>query len=390
MRRFPPVPVIVAALALVLAVVASALFANSCGDRSGAGSSDGVSGSDRISFAAVGDVISSGYALEVADAAVGKKGDDTYDFKPFYSELKPFLQQYDLRFVNEECVADPTIPVSEYPAFNAPSSFVDALADASFNIVNFNSNHSWDFDAEGIEHTRGVLASHPEFTVIGSYESSADREQVRVIERNGSKIAFLSYCYGMNDYDSTRKVPNDYYTCLFDKSTMETEIARAKEVADAVVVYMHWGTEYESQPDAKQLEYARFLADQGVDLVIGSHTHGLQPIRYVEGSSGNKVPVVFGLSDFVSGWTITDTIFSGVFTCDFVWNDGKLGPENLQFYPAIEFQAKKNGPVYVRLLKDMTDADFKANLRTEDVEDDKAHLKEYLANLEMEIPIVWE
>ena len=346
--------------------------------------------SDRITFAAVGDIIGSQWALDLADARAGAMGDESYDFKTFFKDVSLFLRDYDLQFVNLENVVDPSRPIEAYPSFNSPESLVDALADAPFNIVNFNSNHSWDYGAEGIENTRKVLAKHPEFVMVGSYQSQADRNAIRVVERNGAKIAFLSYSYGYNGYDDLAQLPNSYYAAPFNKTTMQSEIAHAKSVADAVVVYVHWGTEYQMDIDEQQKEYAQFLADQGVDLVIGSHAHIMQPINYVKASDGTSVPVAYGLSDFVSGWTLTKSIISGIFTCDFVWNGDKLTVDNLQYYPAIEWQGTENGPVSVCLLKDLTNTEIAKNLRTEDVDDDLKYLRTYINDLGMEVPVVWD
>lgn len=346
--------------------------------------------SDRITFAAVGDIIGSQWALDLADARAGAMGDGSYDFSTFFKDVNLFLRDFDLQFVNLENVVDPSQPIEAYPSFNSPESLVDALAGAPFNIVNFNSNHSWDYGAEGINHTREVLAKHPDFVVVGSYQSQADRNAIRIVERNGAKIAFLSYSYGYNGYDDLSQLPNSYYAAPFNKTTMQSEIAHAKSVADAVVVYVHWGTEYQMDIDEQQKEYAKFLADQGVDLIIGSHAHIMQPISYVKANDGASVPVVYGLSDFVSGWTLTKSIISGIFTCDFVWNGDKLTVDNLQYYPAIEWQGTENGPVSVRLLKDMTNTEIAKNLRTEDVDDDLKYLRTYINELVMEVPVVWD
>ena len=113
----------------------------------------------------------------------------------------------------------------------------------------------------------------------------------------------------------------------------------------------------------------------------------MQPIRYVTGASGKRVPVVYGLSDFITGWTLTDTILSGMFTCDFVWHDDKLEVENCAYLPAIEWS--DGGDTYVRFLKDMTTAEIDANTRTSDVGNDSEYLHNFIDALGMEVPVVW-
>ena len=349
------------------------------------------SSSDRITFSAVGDVFATEMNFPIIDAYSGETGDGRYDFGPYYQAVASELSGRDIAFVNQETPCAGTEnghEYSGYPVFNTPDSSIDAIADTGFDVVNFNSNHSWDMDEYGIDRTQDLFAKHNQVMLIGSFPTDEERDRVQLVERNGATIAFLSYSYGDNHYGSDAgDFPNEHDTCQFDKERMTEEIERAKRVADAVVVYMHWGTEYSTQPDDQQLDYAQFLADLDVDLVIGSHAHILQPVKMFTSSSGKQVPVVFGLSDFITGWTITDTILSGAFTCDFVWHDGKLAVQNCQFSPAIEWS--DGGDTYVRFLKDMTEQEIDANTRTPDIGDDNAYLHAFLSDLGMDVPIDW-
>ena len=345
----------------------------------------------KVSFAAVGDVFATNMNLHIADAYSGSTGDSQYDFKPYYRAVSEEVNARDLRLINQETPCAGTDDGREYtgyPVFNTPDSSIHSLADVGFNIANFNSNHTWDMGEYGILRSHDLFAEHPGVALIGSYASAEDRSTVHMVERNGTTFALLSYSYGDNWYGTDPAAfPNNYYTCQFDKAVMADEIARAKKVADAVVVYMHWGSEYVTDPKDEQLDYAQFLADQDVDLVIGSHAHIMQPIRYVTGASGKRVPVVYGLSDFITGWTLTDTILSGMFTCDFVWHDDKLEVENCAYLPAIEWS--DGGDTYVRFLKDMTTAEIDANTRTSDVGNDSEYLHNFIDALGMEVPVVW-
>ena len=347
--------------------------------------------SDTITFAAVGDVFATSMNFPILDGYAGEMGDDEYDFAPYYRAVSGEIGAIDLSFINQEtpCAGNEDgHAYAGYPVFNTPDSSIHALADVGFDIANFNSNHSWDQGEYGIARTQGLFAKHEQVMLVGSYASDADREAAYLVERNGATIAMLSYSYGDNMYGSNpSNFPNQHDTCQFDKERMAAEIERAKRVADAVVVYMHWGTEYDTQPDEQQVEYAQFLADLDVDLVIGSHAHILQPVKYYTSISGKRVPVVFGLSDFITGWTITDTIFSGMFSCDFTWRDGQLVVENCLFTPSIEWS--DGDDVYVRFLKDMTDEEIDANTRTPDVENDSTYLRAFLDDLKMDVPIAW-
>ena len=368
------------------------------GDQAADQASEGQEGdaaatasSDKVSFAAVGDQIASDYALELADGYAGEAGDGKYDFKPFYQEVKPFLQQFSLRYINQET---PLIggtegyDVTGYPNFISPEACADAIVDTGFNMVNFTTNHSYDAGVEGIEYSQQVWAKYPQIVIGGSYTDQASRETVHMIESNGIRFAFLAYSYGDNSYEDVSKEPNNYYAVPFVKDDAAADIARAKQVADAVIVSMHWGDEYTAELNGNQKEWAQWLADQDVDLVIGSHAHNIQPVEYYTGASGNKIPVVFGLGDFVSGWTITDTILSGIFTCDFVRQDtGRVSVENPQWHPTIEWS--DGGQTYVRMLENMTVDEINANTRTEDVPNSFSHLYNTTNSTIAQIPVVW-
>ncbi len=337
----------------------------------------------KVTLAAVGDQVVSDNALYLARANAGDSG---YNFSPFYQEIGPYLRQYDLRYINQEttCATSRGFSVRGYPIFNSPDSAIEAIAAEQFNLVNFNSNHAWDCGIDGIEATHEVFDRYPEIMVGGSYLTQQDRETVHMIERNGITFAFLSYCYGYNGYQPD----NDYYTCGFDEDLITADVQRAHEVADAVIVAMHWGDEYITRVSDFQAYWAGFLADLDVDLVLGSHAHIMQPVEYVTGPSGNTIPVVYGLSDIVSGWTLTDTILSGIVTCDFVpQENGELALENLTWHPTIEWS--DGGTVWVRMLENMSDEEIAANTRTEDVADDVPYLHDIINSCIQQVPTTW-
>lgn len=277
---------------------------------------------------------------------------------------------------------------SGYPAFNSPDSMAQVIAEFNFNLVNFATNHIYDQGTAAIERSHEIWAQYPELLVSGSYASEDDRQLVQMIERNGITFAFLSYSYGDNTYLDASQMPNDYYLAVYDREVLREDVERAQKVADVVIVGMHWGTEYVSEPSAEQWEYAEYLADLDVDLVLGTHAHTVQPVKYVTGESGNTIPVVFGLGDFISGWTLADTILSGMFTCDFVVDeDGEIQVENLAWYPLIEWS--DGGETWVRFLKDMDASEQNANVRISDV---SGYIAEYLEtkidSLDMDIPVI--
>ncbi|ACV21204.1 Bacterial capsule synthesis protein PGA_cap [Slackia heliotrinireducens] len=348
---------------------------------------------DKVTLCAVGDQIGSDNSLAIADAYAGDYGDGLYDFLPFYREVAPYIDTFDLRYINQETVMAGTdqFAIAGWPSFNSPDNEAAVINTLGFNLVNFCTNHLYDCGAYGIERSHQVWANYPELLIGGSYLTQEDRETVHMIERNGITFAFLAYCYADNSYyTNPEDMPNNYYECVFDKDLMHADIARAQEVADVVIVSMHWGDEYSTEINSQQLEYAKFLADEDVDLVIGTHAHSIQPAEYVTGDSGNTIPVVYGLSDFVSGWTITNTIISGIFTCDFVpQEDGTVAVQNCMWHPTIEWS--NGGDTWVRFAANMGEEESNENVHSQEY-DDYNYIRDFTNAVmtDENIPVDWE
>ena len=234
-----------------------------------------------------------------------------------------------------------------------------ALVDAGFDVVSSNTNHTYDYWTGPIEHMQQLWKGYPDIAFIGSYTDEEDRAQVRVVERKGAKVAFLSYSYGQNGYDQA-DLPNDYYAVPWDSAAFAQDYARARAAADAVVVYMHGGEEYTSVPNDWQREVAQTCADAGVDLVIGSHAHVIQSFEQVPRADGSgTMPCVYGMGDFVSSYTdYPETVLSGMFSCDIVISaSGSVHIENLAWTPLVEYwtySADGTPDDYVRLVSNMS------------------------------------
>lgn len=311
-----------------------------------------ASGDGRVTFCAMGDNIMNENLLEVADAAAGTTGDGEYDFSPLYERVAPAVKSYDLSLVNQETTMGGTenFDYMGYPSFNTPDSLADALADAGFKVVVTNSNHTYDTWVPSIEHQQELLAGYPQLVTVGSYASEQDRETPRVVECNGVRVALLAYSYGQNGYEQS-DLPNDYYAVPYSDEALAADVARAREVSDFVLVYLHWGDEYTNEPNDEQRRIAQYAADQGVGMVVGSHAHVIQPLEWVERSegaplsgddapNGGRMLVAYGLGDFASGYfNNPDTIMSGMLTCTLVRGDGghdDVSVEDVAWHPLVE------------------------------------------------------
>ncbi|MCD8356788.1 MAG: CapA family protein [Clostridia bacterium] len=247
-----------------------------------------------ISLIAVGDNLIHNTLLRDAS-----NGDGTYDFTSFYEEIKPYVEAADIAFINQESPLGTGEP-SAYPCFNTPQACGEALIDAGFDVISHANNHAMDAGSSAVYDTLDFWDSHAEDDVIriGIARDAEDRAKIRYVERNGMKIGFLAYTYGLNGYSLPEDNPD--LVSLIDKDKIATEMAAVRENCDAVVVVMHWGEEYESTQNDEQEELAEFLTEQGAAVIIGGHPHVCQPCGWVESENGNRAFCIYSTGNFIS------------------------------------------------------------------------------------------
>ncbi|WP_010098146.1 CapA family protein [Ornithinibacillus scapharcae] len=247
-----------------------------------------------ISIAAIGDMLIHNSVYNDA------KVENGYDFKPMLERVKPYLSNATISIANQETmIGGEEIGLSSYPRFNSPTEVGDVLKWAGVNVVTLANNHTLDKGEEAIqraiEHWETI-----DMTYSGAYKDSQDRDRIRVVETNeGISVAILSYTYGTNGIP----VPEgkDYLVNLIDREMIASEIKEAKDLADIVVLGLHFGNEYERLPNQDQKDLVQFVADEGADVVLGHHPHVLQPVEWVYGENGNQTLVIYSLGNFLSG-----------------------------------------------------------------------------------------
>jgi poly-gamma-glutamate capsule biosynthesis protein CapA/YwtB (metallophosphatase superfamily) len=246
-----------------------------------------------LHLAAIGDVLIHDTVYNDA------KTKNHYDFKPMFSQVNNLLQQPDITIANQESMAGGTeLGLSSYPCFNSPHEIADALKDAGVDIISIANNHSID------RGEKGILSATNYYRKInlpyeGAYRSVQDKEQVRIISKNGIKVGFFAYTYGTNGI----RVPNgkSYLVNLIDEEKIKKDIEHIKPLCDVVVVSTHWGIEYQRFPSIVQKELAVKIANDGADIIIGHHPHVLQPMQWITRKDGKKSFVAYSLGNFLSG-----------------------------------------------------------------------------------------
>jgi len=257
-----------------------------------------------ISIVMVGDVL-----LHTPLAESGRQADNTYDFSAVFSNLKEEISEADLALVNQEVIiGGRELGVSGYPTFNAPFELGDGLVDAGFDVVLQATNHALDKRSQGLLNCIDFWEEkYPHIAVLGIHESAEDAEEIYVHEQEGIRVAILNYTYGTNGIPLPEEMP--YAVDLLERERLAADLKQAGEVADFVIVCPHWGSEYVLKQTVEQEEWARFMVENGADLILGTHPHVIEPVEWVwseitEGgmTSGNEGLVYYSLGNFVN-WT---------------------------------------------------------------------------------------
>ncbi|OUO33060.1 CapA family protein [Olsenella sp. An293] len=311
-----------------------------------------LEGPTRVSFVAVGDNLPEIEMAAYADAQAGETGDGDYDYTPIYAPIRDYVQAADLAYVKQEThLGGDDIGPKGYPSFNTTDQMADALVDAGFDLVGSASNHSYDWGSYGAnEHSRSVWNSKP-VAFAGTASSAQEADELALVEREGITFALLDYTYGVNGYE--REDLPDYAVSFIDRDRIAADVERAREQADVVLVAMHWGTENLMEADQTQREYAQYLADLGVDVVLGSHPHVIGPVTWLTGEGGNRTLVAYSLGNFTSNHEVKRirNELEGMLSCDFV-KDDDVSIENVRWTPLVMHTDGTSFAVYA--LKDYT------------------------------------
>lgn len=237
------------------------------------------------------------------DAA--RQPDGSLDYSTYFTSLKPYISSADFAVVNLEVPLGGT-PYSGYPMFCAHDNYVDALTDAGFDLILSANNHILDRRDKGVRRTIRTFEDKG-VPYLGVYRNKAHRDSIlpMIHDINGFKVAFLNYTYGTNGIRKTSDIEIDY----IDRQLMAADIRKARQKgAEIIAVCIHWGIEYKLLPNATQKNLAKFLADQGVELIIGGHPHVIQPMELKENpATGRPYLTVYSLGNFISAMRTTDT-----------------------------------------------------------------------------------
>ena len=258
------------------------------------------------SVIAVGDNL---YHQSLIDAGASEDGNWNYD--KIYTHILDAIKDADVKMIDQETVfTTDHDSVSSYPSFATPTEVGDAIIKAGFNVVESANNHIDDFGEGFLNDTLNFWKTkYPDVTLLGIHDSQEDSDTVKIREVNGIKIAFLDYTYGTNVGGIEGK---DYMIDMIRKEKITTMIQKAKKQADCIIFVAHWGTEDETMPNEYEKQWAAYLMEQGVNVIIGGHPHVLQPYGRLTDDKGNETVVFYSLGNFVSTQQKLEELLGGM------------------------------------------------------------------------------
>ena len=233
-----------------------------------------------------------------------RRSDGSYDYSEYFWTITPYVRSADYAVVNLETPVAGA-PYSGYPCFNSPSSYIDALADAGFDMFLTANNHTLD------RRDRGLKATIDSLTVrgldhIGTYKNRAERSGRLpfIKDINGIRVGFLNYTYGTNGI----KVQGDAVVDYIDRKTISRDVdALHNAKVDIIIACVHWGIEYKLINNPEQQSLAQYLQSLGVEIIVGGHPHVIQPMHLTTGDDGRKRLLVYSLGNFISNMKTCDT-----------------------------------------------------------------------------------
>lgn len=304
-----------------------------------------------VSFVAVGDNI---IHENVYQYAYKQGNNETYNFKPCYQNIKEYISNHDLAYVNQETlIAGDQYGIHGYPNFNSPEALINDLEDTGFNMVSSATNHSMDLGKDALIASSRIWKQHSNILFSGLYENQEDRQTTKVIEKNGIRFSFLAYTFGVNESTNYKSIQRQLKTYPYilgqlDKEQIKEDVTKAKAESDVVIVAVHWGKEGHSEISDLKHEYANYFASLGVDVVIGNHPHLIQPIEKID-----HTLVVYSLGNFLSTMKDAYNQLEGMISFNFVKKENEISIENIQYIPLINHFNDDIVTIYP--LKDYTD-----------------------------------
>ncbi len=281
---------------------------------------------DKISLLFIGDIM--GHDEQIWSAE--NRETHLYNYDDVFKYIKPVIGDADIAIANfEVTLAGP--PYIGYPQFSSPADLAVACKNAGIDYLVTANNHAADRGKKGIISTINKLDSIG-IPHTGTFLNSSTRDSLTplMIHKNGASIALLNYTFSTNGII----VPEPVVVNMIDKELITKDVKKAEDKkADIIILFLHWGTEYDTIPLKSQTDLAEYFLSIGVDMVIGSHPHVLQKMVRIRNSvTGNDDVVVYSLGNFVSNQRKPKTDGGSMVRVEITKNSDRYSISNAGYY----------------------------------------------------------
>lgn len=303
-----------------------------------------------FTLTAIGDIMC--HNTQYIDAYNDETGE--YDFSYVFDDISLYTKTADICVGNlETTFAGEDVGYSSYPTFNTPDSLAYELKDIGVDVLSTAGNHALDKGFNGLSRTIDVL-NDADISHLGTYKTKEEQDKTLIKYVKGIKIAFVNFAYGTNGIP----IPSDKPYCvnLIDENLMKEQIDRAKqEEPDIIIACMHWGTEYKTTPNSTQEQLTDFLFKNGVDIILGTHPHVLEPMekRTVTLDDGTTKDgfVIYSLGNFIADQNAEYTRDSIILNIDITKHtDGKITIDNYEYVPIYMYKDTSKKKQKMKLL----------------------------------------
>ena len=242
-----------------------------------------------------------------------KNADGTYDFTKHFANMADIFKAAYLAVISQDTVLggiELGATSTETGIFNTAVELADGMADAGINVVLAANNHIMDEGSAGLNTMMSYFSTkYPNITLLGVNNSREAKDEPVYVETNNIKIAMINYSYGSNqtaDLDASPYLLNQY-----DEDWLADILKQAREEADFIIAFPFWGEQNSMDYTQEQERQAQFLADNGVDLIIGSYPHVVEPVKWITAENGDRTLVYYSLGNFQSIQNTVENMLGG-------------------------------------------------------------------------------
>ena len=324
---------------------------------------------NHVRFLAAGDNLVYNYIYRNANILAGGSGDPTqfkaygFEYAPMYENLRSLIANTDLAFYNQE-----SLVTDDRESGGKTASLGDGMLELGFNVVNIANNDMLASGEEGLLKSIEYWKEKENVALLGANVTEDTKNQITVIEKNNIKIAFLAYADGaVEKADGTVKTlelpeGSSLTLPLIDEERMTADVTAAKEQADLVFVYLHWGLEGQSDRTSEQSNVAQHLVDLNVDVILGSHPNVIQEMKWKRRADGGQTLICYSLGNLISAQPYNSNLLGGLVAFDIdKKEDGSCKISAVEFIPTFTHYDENYKQIKVHLLKDYSQVQLDAH-----------------------------